>query len=452
MSSSLITEGASSSMEKRRKTKTPTNAGGCAASDGVDLISGLVDDVLVRILELLPDARDVVRTHALSRRWRGLWTRVTDLCFDSNGSLGFKESGDPERFVCFVDDALALRAAEKEPAGVEHLAIFFDISKHGQESEQLMPPCVQAAQGWIHYAVQQHPVKSLVFHLDLPWYYINDGGHEVFIKNPAMNLNGLASSAKLETMDLQLSDVKLQLPSSAVFASLTDLSLGAIEVEAGGGHLLARLVSSACCPRLRSLQLVDLTVPGMEGPLLIDADALMELTLEIGDLRILELRTPSLRVLRIKECYQLEGLTISAPRLHDLEFVIQHPLHIDKDVGLSSVERLKIQLMWSHGYLFDGRNDGTIRLLDCCRLNRYLEVCLQVPKREKKYVDIIKSWIPQLPHVTSLAIDIMLWSRRSSYTAGIASLLAQCNNIRHLSLQLFSLIEKVSQKFWMNSV
>ena len=42
--------------------------GGGGGGGGADLISELSDDLLVRVLEVLPDARDAVRTHALSRR------------------------------------------------------------------------------------------------------------------------------------------------------------------------------------------------------------------------------------------------------------------------------------------------------------------------------------------------------------------------------------------------
>ncbi|RLM73165.1 putative FBD-associated F-box protein [Panicum miliaceum] len=225
--------------------------------------------------------------------------------------------------------------------------------------------------------------------------------------------------------------------------------------EAGGGHLLSRLVSSACCPRLRRLRLVWLELPGMEEEsLLIHAGELLELSLlEIDDLRFLELRTSSLRVLQVNGCYGIEGLTVSAPRLEDLEFLVEYPLHIDGD--LSSVARLKIELC-SHAYLDDDKNDGSIRLLECCRLIRCLEVCLDVSKvchlsthlidilqmrikgianiRKKQDVDIIKSSIPQLPHVASLKIHVTQRDGPCSYGAGIARLLAQCNSIRYLNL------------------
>ena len=227
-------------------------------------------------------------------------------------------------------------------------------------------------------------MKSLTFKVKLPWpridYDDDYGGDGYNSGNPIMTLDDLlVSSAKLETMRLNLRAVKLRLPSTAAFASLTDLSLENMEVEAGGGHLLARLVSSACCPRLYRLRLVGLELPEEEPPLLIDAGALLELSLlEFDELLFLQLRTPSLRVLHVKGCYELEELTVSAPRLEDVKFLVRQPLHIDGD--LSSVARLEIELSSSQGYLGDDRNDGSIRLLECCSLIRCLEVSVDVPE------------------------------------------------------------------------
>jgi len=157
-----------------RGRRTTDLSFGDGTGGGVDLISGLSDDLLVRILELLPDARDVVRTHTLSRRWRGLWTGVAALRrFDYNSRpnkfLG-ADDGAAERYVAFVNDALALRAAAKESA-VKDLAISFDML-YEPKAEGLAPPFVQAAQGWIRYGLQ-HVAKSVPFRLDLPWLYLD---------------------------------------------------------------------------------------------------------------------------------------------------------------------------------------------------------------------------------------------------------------------------------------
>jgi hypothetical protein len=67
-----------------RSSASQSNGGRQLAPSGADLISCLGEDVLVRVLELLPDARDAVRTDALSRRWRGLWTHLPALRFASS--------------------------------------------------------------------------------------------------------------------------------------------------------------------------------------------------------------------------------------------------------------------------------------------------------------------------------------------------------------------------------
>lgn len=93
----------------------------------------------------------------------------------------------------------------------------------------------------------------------------------------------------------------------------------------------------------------------------------------------LELRTPSLQVLHVENCIDLEGFTVSAPRLEDLMFKAEQPLHIvDVHGHLSSVGTLKIQL-YSHGNLdVDDNNDTSIHLLQCCWLTKCLEVSVEV--------------------------------------------------------------------------
>ncbi|KAL6841936.1 hypothetical protein ACP4OV_028448 [Aristida adscensionis] len=54
---------------------------GDGAGEGVDLLSGLPDDLLLHILARLRCVRAAVRTGALSRRWLGLWRRLPELYF-----------------------------------------------------------------------------------------------------------------------------------------------------------------------------------------------------------------------------------------------------------------------------------------------------------------------------------------------------------------------------------
>jgi hypothetical protein len=78
----------------------------------------------------------------------------------------------------------------------------------------------------------------------------------------------------------------------------------------------------------------------------------------------------------------------------------------------------------------------------------HLCVCFIVFDQTKyQTVDIIKGRIPLLPHVTHLAVDIKLWERHST-GPGVACLLTQCSNIKHLSLQLCYIIKKVRKMFF----
>ncbi|KAM0891509.1 hypothetical protein ACQ4PT_026371 [Festuca glaucescens] len=71
----------------RPRSRPPPQHDGAACHrrgpGGADRASNLSDDLILLALARLRCARTAVRTGLLSRRWRGLWTRLTDLSFSS---------------------------------------------------------------------------------------------------------------------------------------------------------------------------------------------------------------------------------------------------------------------------------------------------------------------------------------------------------------------------------
>ncbi|KAJ4870106.1 F-box/FBD/LRR-repeat protein [Raphanus sativus] len=62
----------------------------------MDIISALSDDLLLRILSLVP-TKDVVATSLLSKRWRSLWKSVPKLAYNDS-----QHTGDYKIFSQFV--------------------------------------------------------------------------------------------------------------------------------------------------------------------------------------------------------------------------------------------------------------------------------------------------------------------------------------------------------------
>ncbi|KAL6843909.1 hypothetical protein ACP4OV_026480 [Aristida adscensionis] len=403
--------------------------------DDADLISGLGDDVLGRILELLPDTRDAVRTAALSRRWRGLWTRVPHLRFSSDSWPEFTAAGDAERFVAFVDGALALRAAQTQYPAAQRLAISLKMD------------------GLPRREARAAALRECRAELRLPMCY------RFGSQPPAhqLSLDGLAAgSTNLETMHLALGEAVTQLPAAAaapaMFSSLTDLSLEDMRLVEGTGHLLARLLSPACCPRLQKLRLRNLLFADEENSgleeLLIEFGELKELSM--GDMEYpetLELRTPNLRVLRIAETTAILTLAISAPRLENLVVLGQPDQIIYIESELPCVGSLVVELE-PHGYYIAGyeeeeddddggggggrgANDGSIRILQSCTKARCLDVCVRVTERKYRDADAIKGRIPHLPHITSLTVHVKA-QELHSFGVGMVDILTQCSNMKYL--------------------
>ncbi|CAO2036503.1 unnamed protein product [Urochloa humidicola] len=467
--------GARSGSKRRRREVTP------AAGGADDLISSLGDDVLLRILELLQNTRDAARTGALSRRWRGLWTRVPDLRFrfSSTTMMEFRRAAGgarrwrprphgadgTRRFISFVSNALARRAeqaADDGSAALERLAISFVVYPDAVEQrtarEELTQQCIQASQGWICCAMKSR-VKSFALDLSVP---LRDCrrriSRELLLRHdnrnneqlqPMINLSELPSNQKLETMHWNLVGASIQLPATAVFTSLNNLSLQSIKFPDGSGHLLARFLSPACCPRLQKLQLRNLRFSSELNELLIESSTLLELScVGIYDFGLaqLELKTPILQVFCIGQ--GLYGCTptlrICSPKLEEISFSEYQPKHIHVDGELSCVRRLKIQL-YSHALDYDDyyNNDASIRLLRCCTSLTHLEVYLLITKEEGRVVsDVIKGRIPRLPHLISLNVHVDTLESNPlelhSFGVGLADILTQCNNLKHLRVHRFN--------------
>ncbi|CAN6286373.1 unnamed protein product [Urochloa humidicola] len=367
---------------------------------GADLVSGLNDDVLVRILQLVADgdARQAVRTGALSRRWRALWTRVPALRFDAGPVTLSPRSA--RRFITFVDDTLAVRA-RSDSGVIEHLVISLGVGE-----PPLAPSSVgSAAVGWIRYAAR-HGVEffSMSVHVlgkDRDQEEEDDG------EAVAVDLGDLPSSTKLETMRLFLEDARVRFPSTAVFASLTDLALECFEIADDSGDLLGRFLSSAGCPRLRNLRLWAVRFNhARTKELVLDSSTLVEVSMSVMDhMESLELRTPNLLDLEIRSCNELAAVTVSASELKELTFLHNHGFRVGIRGDLPCLWRLEVSLS-SHAYVFpysnhddSGINDDGICLLKRCRSSATcLLVDLDIPSRRDYCVDVIKDKIPQLPN------------------------------------------------------
>nr|TKW06586.1 hypothetical protein SEVIR_7G249400v2 [Setaria viridis] len=227
-----------------------------------------------------------------------------------------------------------------------------------------------------------------------------------------VTLEDLPSSAKMETMRLALDGAAVRLPAAATFAALVELSLRDMEFKDGNGLLLSRLLSSACCPRLRKLSLRDvrftrleelLRLAGFQALLLLEAGTLSELSFEdMVEPGVLQLRTPNLRVLRINHSCLNELVISHAPRLEIL-MIDGLPDRIDVDGDLPRVRKIE------------------------------------------QVSEVIKGRIPHLPNATSLTVQISQFELHS-FGDGVSDILAQCNNLKYLCLDLNCFIADLQRK------
>ncbi|KAG2629661.1 hypothetical protein PVAP13_3KG458800 [Panicum virgatum] len=220
----------------------------------------------------------------------------------------------------------------------------------------------------------------------------------------------MPASARSETMSLTLGNAALAVhaASAGAFHALADLLLSHARIVPASAdeRNLGRLLSAACCPRLRRLRLEH--IAGLAALRLHAAAALEELRLDhVRDMAALELDAPGLRALHVAGCYRMASddaaVTISAPRLETLacaDACRQDRLRLD---GAATVRRLDKIFLWSHGRPGVYSNAGAVWLLQHCTAANNLGVHLSPPVHLEAS---IAKLIAKYSRLESLSIDI----------------------------------------------
>ncbi|ESQ42788.1 hypothetical protein EUTSA_v10015747mg [Eutrema salsugineum] len=185
--------------------------------DRVDWISELPQELLLRILSLLP-AQDVVATMVLSKRWQSLWTFVPRLVYDDSYHHIYRHP----RFSRFVDRCLLLHEAPV----IENLHF-----KLGQKSFDVDIGV------WARTLVKRC-VRELVIEIDC-----SSSASKPILPRSLYTVSRMLVTLKLEKVIL------VDFSSSVSFPSLKTLSL--VSVMYPGDEFVNSLLSN--CPVLEDL-------------------------------------------------------------------------------------------------------------------------------------------------------------------------------------------------------
>ncbi|KAL6639244.1 hypothetical protein ACP70R_022974 [Stipagrostis hirtigluma subsp. patula] len=242
--------------------------------DGADLISALPDDMLLEVLTRLGCARAATHTSLLSRRWRGLWTRLPRLTFHYI---------TPDS----LDAAIAMATCP------ELSLLDIHVVDHHKFAAARVSSLLQAA-------ARLAPAKlSVLICGDVP----PRGGTWNAIELPCFR--------RTTTVSLDMSNIRFTLPIAGDFPVLESLTISSCQIDLV--DLLPR------CPSLRKLKLYG---SGELHSVTVHAPLLEELGMcTYGLLKRIDIMTPLLKKLDLRGFGGLDkefSLSYSAPVVEEL--------------------------------------------------------------------------------------------------------------------------------------
>lgn len=232
----------------------------------MDKISGLSDDLLVKILSFLP-TKVAVSTSVLSKRWEYLWMWLPKLEFVGRHCT----LSECENIRCFLDRNLPLHRA---PA-IESFRLNLDNSRFKPEDIKL----------WVLVAISRN-----LRELEISYY--------AYPSKPNILPRSLYTCKSLMTLKLD-GDILLDVPRMVCMSSLKTLQLRVVKYL--NGESLPQLLS--ICPVLEDLVLDFEGVDNM-GMITIVVPSLLSLSIRIpydGFINGLVVNTPSLKYFKFED-------------------------------------------------------------------------------------------------------------------------------------------------------
>ncbi|XBH88188.1 hypothetical protein VPH35_075495 [Triticum aestivum] len=275
-----------------------TEKGPCRGCPGpADLISPLPEDLLLQVLERLGCAGEAARTSLLSRRWRGLWTRLPSLTVALHDVLfssleaALARAARPGVWRYHLDIRVPWQA-DTLPAASISLRLHAAAALSPVDMLFVLSPDV-------HVPRRDLPdnLLQLMLHLGIPW-------STQVSPPPPVDLPRFCRAA---TIDLRARHLRFRQPSSG-FPLLKTLSLTGCDVD------LATLIP--LCPRIRVLTVDNNGLAAIES-ITIHSASLEELSVESRDTwtSCVDVKAPV-----------LEQLTVSFHARGDLRVFVLAPM------------------------------------------------------------------------------------------------------------------------------
>ncbi|XP_039797779.1 putative F-box/LRR-repeat protein At3g28410 [Panicum virgatum] len=380
-----------------------------AAEDGTpepcrDRLSSLPDDLIGRILSLLPTPQAVL-TSQLSRRWRRAWAHIAALNLSAVRDCARRGRGPR------LSD-LARGALLRFPTpGIPSVSVEINRS-------------VYTADEWYRQAMER-AVGS------------------VRVASPC-TLNGLElpPCARAEALAVRSPRTVLTLPdpaAAAPFGRLAELSLSLVQLGGGAARPLGEFLAS-CCPRLRTLRLCSVRGPALRW-LVLRTDVLEVLDLSnVDDLTSLDVAATNLRCLSVRSCFRSptggDGeVAVSAPRIEAVRWHRSYPEQLIFRSDLASARQLGGPLrLPALGRRDQSDAPYTLQLLHACSQAHHLDLELVMPDETTLLnwlgpaehgacEDLIRR-VPQLPNASALSLKIR-WGFGGGVAPSLASLLSR---------------------------